>query len=76
MSIKLELIKAGDTLWDCHRYKMGNTTMSAMGSWPVYIVSIDYEKRSAVVKWNGNREQTYYGSQLTRLRRSPIKGTT
>ena len=69
--MRFEKIKAGTTLIDEHRYKMGNTTMSRLGEWPVRIVSIDLEKRTAVVRWNGNREQTYYARQLERLRPFP-----
>ncbi len=66
--MRFEKIKAGTTLIDEHREKMGNTTMSRLGEWPVCIVSIDLEKRTAVVRWNHNREQVYSARRLEKLR--------
>jgi hypothetical protein len=67
MSIKFEKIKPGMVLYDRHRERMGNTTMSSIGEWRVRILSVDAEKRTAVVSWNGNRETTYYERSLTKL---------
>lgn len=69
--MKIEKIKAGTTLIDEHRHKMGNTTMSRLGEWPVLIVSVDLENRTAVVSWNHNRKQVYTERQLARLRAFP-----
>lgn len=66
--MKFEKIKAGTTLIDEHCCKMGNTKMSRLGAWPVFIVSIDIEKRTAVVRWNHNPAQTYSEKRLKRLR--------
>jgi hypothetical protein len=63
-------IKPGDILWDVHREKMGNTTMSRQGCWRVEVVSVDREKRTAVVRWNSNPQQIYSEYSLGRLRRS------
>ena len=70
---KFETIKVGDLLWDYHSESAGNTTMRRWGNWPVEIISIDTEKRTAVVIWNGNREKTYSEYQLRRLRRTTGK---
>jgi hypothetical protein len=40
MAIKFDLIKKGDVVYDCHRYKMGNTKMSRMGCWDVRILAL------------------------------------
>lgn len=68
--MKFERIKPGMVLYDVHSERMGNTTMRSVGVWPVHIVSVDADKRTAVVHWNVtfNRAQTYYERQLTRLR--------
>ena len=66
-------IKAGDRLWDCHRTKMGNTTLTKMGSWTVDVKEVDPVKRKALVSWNGNRPEWWGEGQLRRLRRSPVK---
>ena len=66
-------IKVGDRLWDVHRQKMGNTSMSCLGSWPVDVKSIDAEKRTAVCSWNGNPPEVYLERDIKRLRRSPAK---
>lgn len=69
-------IKPGDVLYDVHRTKMGNTTRSRLGCWPVKVVEIDIEKRSAMCSWNGNPPTRYYERQLDRLRRSrPARAT-
>lgn len=52
--MKLEKMQPGMVLWDRHRTKMGNTTMSRMGEWPVRIVSVDLERGGAMVSWNNN----------------------
>jgi hypothetical protein len=69
-------IKAGDILWDCRKTKMGNTTMSKMGSWPVRIVEVYPDTRTACVSWNHNPTKIYREREILRLRRSPIKEAT
>lgn len=66
--MKLEKIKPGTTLIDEHRHRMGNTTMTELSQWPVLIVSIDLAAGTAVVRWNGNREQKWSRRQFERLR--------
>ena len=68
--MKFEKIKPGMTLYDVHSYRMGNTTLKTMGCWTVRVISVDTEKRTAVVSWNGNRETTYYENALTKLKES------
>ena len=67
MAIKFEKIKPGMRLADIHKYGVGNTTVRAEGLWWVDVISVDAEKRTAVVRWNGNREETYSERELTRL---------
>lgn len=52
MAIKFADIASGMTLYDRHRHKMGNTTMTDLGEWPVKILSVD--QFGAEVVWNGN----------------------
>jgi hypothetical protein len=73
MAIKFERIKAGDVLYDCRREGMGNTTMSRWACWPVKIISVDPSTRTAMVRWNSNAPQKYYGYQLVRLSRTEPK---
>jgi hypothetical protein len=40
VAIKFDKVKAGMTLLDVHRHKMGNTTMSEWGLWEVLIVEV------------------------------------
>jgi hypothetical protein len=67
MAIKFEKIEPGMVLLDVRRHKMGNTMMSEWGAWQVRIISVDRENRTAVVSWNGNRHETWYERQLSRL---------
>jgi len=53
MAIKFEKIKPGMELLDVHSVRMGSTTMRELGCWDVRIVSVDAEKRTAMVIWNG-----------------------
>lgn len=68
--VAFSTIKAGDILWDCHRHRMGNTTMSRMGAWQVKIISVDTEKRTAIASWNSNKPTTYYEHNIRALRRT------
>ena len=58
---KLEKIKAGDKLWD---YRNRNTY------WPVEIVSVDLQKRTAIIIWNFNatRPTTVNEAYIEKLR--------
>jgi hypothetical protein len=66
--MKFEKIKAGMVLYDRHKYVAGNTTMRVLGEWHVKILSVDPEKRSAMVSWNGNREQRWHERSLAKLK--------
>jgi hypothetical protein len=68
--VAFSTVKPGDVLWDCHRTRMGNTTMSKMGAWTVKIISVDPEKRTAVASWNGNRPTIYHERHIKALRRT------
>lgn len=47
-------------LLDIHSERAGNTSARRLGCWRVYIVSVDKERRTAVVRWNViNPEQTW-----------------
>lgn len=72
-AIKFEKIEPGMRLLDVHRQKMGNTTMSQLGCWEVFIVSVDKDKRSAMVRWNGNPEERWFARQLQKLYVTPPK---
>lgn len=67
MAIKFDKIEAGMVLLDIHSERAGNTNMRRWGCWRVEIVSVDRERRSARVRWNGNSEATWYARQLERL---------
>lgn len=73
MSVKFEVVKPGDVLWDVHKQKMGNTTLSRLGCWPVRILEINYERKVASCSWNGNKPTTYTKTQIERLRRNKPK---
>lgn len=68
--MKFEKIKPGMILYDVHAERLGNTTLRTMDCWEVEIVSVDAERGTAVVIWNGNRHRpsTYYRRDLERLR--------
>lgn len=47
-------VKAGDTLYDVHRVRMGNTKVSRNGLWLVRVIEVNSEKREALCSWNSN----------------------
>jgi hypothetical protein len=67
MAIKFEKIQPGMTLWSRGRVRMGRTTMSRMGEWPVYVKDVWPEARTALVSWNGNTPEVWGEGRLTRL---------
>jgi len=67
MAIKFEKIQAGQTLYDRHRYSMGNTTIKALGEWKVEILEVSPMSRTARVRWNGNPEQWWHERRLAKL---------
>lgn len=67
MAIKFEKIHAGTRLYDRHKTRAGNTTMTVLGEWSVDIVSVDTERRTALASWNGNRPQAIHERNLTKL---------
>lgn len=58
--MKIEKLKPGQIVYDVHRHKMGNTTLTSMGVWNVRIVEVNIEKQTVLASWNCNQEQTYY----------------
>lgn len=66
-------IKAGDILWDCHETLQGNTTMRKMGAWPVKVVEVYPDTRTACVSWNYNPTKIYRERELAKLRRTKHK---
>lgn len=57
MSVSFDTLKPGDTLYDCHRHKLGNTTMSVMGVWEVRVKEVNLAERKALISWNTNPEK-------------------
>lgn len=66
--MKFEKIQAGQTLFDVHSYRTGNTTLRSVGVWPVKILSVHPESRTAMVSWNGNGPERMYEASLAKLR--------
>lgn len=67
MAIKFEKITPGMILLDIHSQRVGNTTMTALGCWKVYVRSVDPVKRTVVASWNGNRDEVWPERRITRL---------
>lgn len=67
--MKIESLKAGDTVFDVGRRKMGNTTISTVAVWPVRIIAVDPDGRWVQARWNCNPERRYYASHVKRWRK-------
>ena len=66
--MKIEKLKPGMTVYDAHKYKMGNTNISTVGIWTVYIIQVDHEKRTVTASWNSNPQKTYYERDWSKWR--------
>ena len=71
MGIKFEKIKAGMTLYDVRKEKMGNTTMSRTGVWKVRVMEVNPSSRQVLASWNGNSPKWYREYSITKFRKSP-----
>jgi hypothetical protein len=67
MAIKFEKLEVGMRLFDIHKQRMGNTTMSEWGCWNVEILSIDRIRRTAMVCWNSNAADEWSAARLSKL---------
>lgn len=66
--MRFEKLRPGMTVYDVHRRKMGNTTMSTVGLWRVLIVSVDHEAKRLTASWNGNPARTFYPKDVAKWR--------
>jgi hypothetical protein len=66
--MKFEKLKPGMVVYDVHRHKHGNTTMSTVGVWTVRIVSVDHEAKRVTASWNGNSPKNFYYGEATKWR--------
>ncbi len=67
--IKFEKISAGQILFDV-RKAVGRHAWSGRKhmTWPVYVRSVDAEKRTVVASWNGNPDVTMSERRITSFR--------
>lgn len=68
--VAFNTVKAGDFLFDRHKEKMGNTTISRVGEWKVRVIEVDREKRRAMCSWNGNAARWWSEEGLKKLKRN------
>lgn len=56
MSIPVNKLVVGETLYDVHSHRMGNTTMREEGCWTARVVEVHAEAvpQYALIAWNGN----------------------
>ncbi len=62
MPVSIKTLKPGDVVFDVRRQKMGNTTMSRLACWRVYIKEVNLGANQVVASWNGNTPKTFYAS--------------
>jgi hypothetical protein len=61
-------LKAGQVLWDKHKYKMGNTTMTTWGLWQVNVIEVDADGQWIFASWNGNKPKRMYSNEVKSLK--------
>ena len=66
--MKFEKLKPDMVVYDVHRHKLGNTTMSTVGVWKVRIVSVDNESKRVTASWNGNPAKTFFYGDVMKWR--------
>jgi len=73
MAVSFTSLKAGDTIYDCHRRKVGHTTKTELGIWKIRVIEVDLKERKALVSWNDNpaqwKSERYFES--TTIKRNP-----
>ena len=57
--MKIEKLAQGLTVYDVGRQKMGNTNMTTVCVWRVFIHSVDLEKKTVKASWNNNQVKEY-----------------
>ena len=65
---QIKNLKAGQTIWDKHKEKAGNTTMYRWGVWPVYVKEVAEDFSYIIASWNGNKERRMYQGQVDKFR--------
>lgn len=67
--LKFHTIQPGDVLWEKRRQQAGNTTMRYTAVFEVRVISVDAERETAEVSWNGNPAKTWHKRNLEKLTR-------
>lgn len=70
--MEISKLKPGDTLYDVHSYRMGNTTLHSMGVWKVKVVEVDPEGKWFMASWNGNQPSKHYRVPRSWRTKEPI----
>lgn len=55
-------LKPGQVVWEQHKTRQGNTTMSKMGTWSLKIIEVhaDADPPYVIASWNCNPPRRYY----------------
>ncbi len=71
--MKLENLKPGMTVFDCHSHRAGNTVLRTWGVWHVSIIAVDLERGTVMASWNGNEAKRFYRGEFERWKlREPL----
>ena len=68
--MKFEALTPDTTVFDVRRTKMGNTTLTTVSVWPVYIEQVNPEKRTVLARWNGNASRSYSQASYSKWRKT------
>jgi hypothetical protein len=61
-------LKTGQILFDKHKTRMGNTTMTRWGLWRVLVIEIDPELQWIIASWNGNKAEKMYAGRVKKFK--------
>lgn len=65
---KISKLKVGQVLWDTRRQRMGNTTLTRVCKYKVWVEEIDPDERFIIASWNGNKPKKMWEQEVSKLR--------
>lgn len=71
--VALYLVTAGETLYETKTVKQGNTTLSERIAYRVKVIEV--HRDHIIASWNSNAPQKMGAHRVSRMTRSPPKGT-
>lgn len=69
--MKFDQIEPGTKVYAVGKTKMGNTTLTTVSVWPVFVEAVDAERKIVTARWNGNPARKFSQSSYAKWRKTP-----